>query len=89
MKFQHYDIGYLREGETIEVNLEGDAAHVKMLDTENYLLYRTGRKHISRGGLVNGSSIRLKVPYAGNWHVAVDLGINDGMVSSLIKLISV
>ena len=71
MRFNHYNLGHKRAGEVVEVSLSGNAANVRLLDTANLSSYKNGRRHRYWGGLAKRSSVRLRVPRSGNWHVTV------------------
>lgn len=87
MKFQVYDLHQCSRGERIQVNLRGNAANVRLMDSSNYNNYRNGRKHRYRGGLVTRSPIVLTVPNSGHWYVTVDLaGLRGSVSSSVTKL---
>ena len=88
MQFQHYDLGILSGGETVVVGLEGNAANVLLLDSNNFSTYRqkgTGYKYY--GGHVQQSPFRIRVPHSGHWHVAIDLGGYGGTVKSTVRVV--
>ena len=71
-------------GETVHVELNKQA-NVRLLDEYNYSLYRRGLAHRYLGGLAVRSPVRLSIPTAGHWHVAVDL---QGFIGSVRAAIS-
>ena len=71
MKFIHTDLGNRKGGEIVEVNLSGNAANVRLMDSSNFQSYKNGRQHKYYGGHAKRSPVRLKIPRAGHWHVAV------------------
>lgn len=87
MSFTHYDLGFLNGGETVEVTLSGNAANVLLVDDVNFQHYRSGRRHEYYGGHFKHSPVRLRVPRAGRWHVAVDLGGGAGSVRSSARVL--
>lgn len=87
MKFTHYDLGYLRGGEVVEVSLKGSAANVRLLDGANYKSFKAGSKHRFYGGHAKRSPVRIHVPRAGHWHLTVDLGGYSGSVRSGIRVL--
>jgi hypothetical protein len=87
MKFTHYDLGHLSGGETVEVQLSGNAANVRLMDSSNFQSYRSGRNHRYYGGLAKQSPVRLHVPHSGHWHVTVDLIGLAGSVRSGIRIL--
>lgn len=73
MQFIHTDLGQRQRGEVVEIQLQGSAANVRLLDSSNFSNYRNGRQHRYIGGLAKRSPIRLQIPQSGHWHVAVDM----------------
>lgn len=86
MKYQHYNLNYLQKGQTIEINLSGNSANVKLMDTNNFYYYKNGKSHRYYGGHAKSSLTRLVVPQSGNWHLTIDLGGYTGNVSSNIRV---
>jgi hypothetical protein len=86
MKFTHYDLGYRRAGEVVEVTLQGSAANVRLMDSSNLSSYRAGRSHRYSGGLATRSPVRLAIPHSGNWHVTVDMVGLRGSVRTGIRM---
>ena len=87
MNFMHHDLGYQRGGEIVQVTLEGNAANVLLLDNSNFSSYKAGRQYRHYGGHAKESPVRLKIPSAGHWHVAVDLGGYAGQVRSSAQVL--
>ena len=87
MRFQHYDMGNRSRGEIVEVTLAGSAANVRLMDSNNFHSYRSGRQHRYVGGLAKRSPVRLQVPHSGHWHVTVDLQGLKGTVRSGVRLV--
>ena len=85
MKYTVYDLGQCRRGERIQVSLQGNAAHVRLMDSSNYSSYRSGRRHRYYGGLVKRSPIVLTVPSSGHWYITIDLAGLAGSVRSSIR----
>lgn len=71
MQFTDYNLAYRRAGEIVEVVLQGTEANVVLLDSSNFSSFKAGRSHRFIGGLAKRSPVQLRVPHAGNWHVAV------------------
>jgi uncharacterized protein DUF1883/TIR domain-containing protein len=86
VKYTHYDLGRLEHGAVVVVNLKGNAANVRLMDSSNYQSYRNGRRHRYSGGLVKRSPMRLPVPSTGHWHVTVDLLGLRGRVQSGVSV---
>jgi hypothetical protein len=87
VKFTHYDLGHLSGGETVEIELSGNAANVRLMDSSDFQNYRSGRRHHYYGGLAQRSPVRLHVPHSGHWHVTVDLMGLRGSVRSGIRIV--
>jgi hypothetical protein len=82
-----YDLGQLRKGATVVVQLSGQA-NVLLMDASNYRAYASGRGGQVRyfGGLQKRSPARLPVPNDGHWYVAVDLGGYGGRIRSGVAI---
>ena len=87
MQFIKHDLGQLSGGEIAEVSITS-AANVRLLDSENFRKYRSGRPHRYTGGHSKTSPVRFQVPRSGHWYVVVDLGGYAGKVASSIRLLS-
>ena len=87
MKFQHYDLGKLDKGRIVLVTISGSSANVKLMDSQNFQNYKSGRKHSFYGGHVTSSPFNISVPNYGNWYVTIDLGGYTGKLSSSVKVI--
>ncbi len=86
MQYQHYNLNSLKAGQLVEINLSGNAANVKLMDSNNFNNYKFGKAYHFYGGYMTSSLTRLKVPSSGNWHVAIDLGGYRGSVKSSVKV---
>lgn len=60
MNFSYYDLGNLKKGQVVEVQLTA-AANVRLMDSSNYRNYKNGRKHKYYGGYVTSISIVVTV----------------------------
>jgi len=87
MQFIKHDLGQLSGGDIIEVTITG-AAYVRLLDSHNFLMYRSGRRFKYTGGHFKSSPVRLEIPNAGHWFVAVDLAGYAGEVGSSARVLS-
>jgi hypothetical protein len=87
--FIHSDLGYRQAGDVVEITLSGSAANVRLLDSSNFQAYRAGRQHRYIGGLARQSPVRLQIPNAGSWHVAVDMQGLKGTARASFRLIPV
>lgn len=85
MNFLHNDLGCLDGGEVVEVTLSA-AANVRLMDSGNFQNYRSGHRHEYFGGHATRSPVRLLVPRAGHWHVAIDLGGYAGNVRAGVRI---
>lgn len=87
MEFVHHDLGHRSTGEIVEITLSGNAANVRLMDSSNFQSYRNNRQHRCIGGLAKKSPVRLPIPNAGHWHVAVDLAGLGGSVRSSARIL--
>lgn len=72
MQFIDIDLGQCQRGDIAEITLSS-GANVRLLDSSNFNAYRSGRNHRAIGGLAKVSPVRIQIPQAGHWHVAVDM----------------
>jgi hypothetical protein len=86
MQFIHNDLGNLSGGEVVEVSLSSQA-NVRLMDSSNFASYRNGGQHRYFGGHAARSPMRLQVPNAGHWHVAIDLGGYGGNVRAGVRVL--
>lgn len=87
MNFIHSDLGMRKGGETVEVTLSGSAANVRLMDSSNFSNYKSGRHHSYYGGHAKRSPVRLRIPRAGHWHIAVDTGGLAGTVRAAFRVL--
>jgi len=87
MIFQHYDLGQLQGGETIEVTLVGNAANVKLMDRLNFQNYKNEMDYKYYGGHIMKSPFMTIVPNSGHWFITIDLGGFNGNVSSSVRVL--
>ena len=73
MQFNHWNLGYQNQGDIVVVNISGNAANVRLLDSTNFQNYKSGRRHNYYGGLMTQSPAEIPIPRSGNWHVAIDM----------------
>lgn len=86
MQFNHHDLGQIDGGSTVIVTLVGTEANVQLMDENNFRRYRRGDSFKYVGGHYKQSPVRLATPYAGHWHVAVDLGGYAGRLGTSVEV---
>lgn len=86
MQFIHNDLGQRRGGEIVEVTLSS-GANVRLMNSSNFMNYKNGRRHQYIGGLAKRSPIRLQVPNAGHWHVAIDMQGLRGSTRASVRVL--
>jgi len=65
---------YLSAGDTVVVKLS-HKCYVRLLDDDNFQKYRNGFTYqASGGGYYEKSPVNIKVPAAGFWVIAIDMG---------------
>lgn len=80
--FQHYSLGYQKQGTTAVVTLSGNRANVRLMDGPAFASYQRGGQYRFIGGQAQSSPVRLIIPSDGNWHVVVELIGLGGSVRS-------
>lgn len=83
--YLHYEFD-LSEGDSVEVILDGQA-NVRLLDEENYSLYKNRKRHRYHGGFAKESPVILPAPHAGHWHVVIDLGGYAGTIRGTARVL--
>lgn len=87
MKYTVYDLHNCRQGERVQVTLQGNAANVRLMDSSNYNSYKNGKRHQYYGGLARRSPVVLTIPRSGHWYVTIDLmGLAGTVRTSIRKL---
>lgn len=87
INFIQHNLGQRKSGEIVQVNLSGNAANVRLMDSSNFQSYKSGRQHRYYGGLAQKSVIRLQIPHSGTWYVAVDMQGLGGSVRSSVDIL--
>jgi hypothetical protein len=88
MNFLDYDLGNIEKGRIVEINLQGNAANVQLLDSSNFSNYKAGRQYRYIGGLAKQSPIRLQTTHSSHWHVAIDMRGMRGTVRASVNVLS-
>lgn len=87
MNFIHRDLGYRKRGESVEIELSGNAANVRLMDSASFAAYKRGRRHRYHGGMAKRSPVRLQIPSDGHWHVAVDMQGLGGKTNASVRVL--
>lgn len=87
MKYNVYELGNRKQGETVQITLKGSAANVKLMDSSNYQKYKNRRNHKYYGGLAKKSPVILPIPRSGRWYVTVDMQGLRGSVSTSVRML--
>lgn len=85
MKYLCYNV-HTGPGDVVLVNLSSQA-RVLLLDSTSFSAYQCGRSFRYHGGWAIASPARLSPPYAGHWHVVVDLGGRAGSVRAGVQVL--
>lgn len=85
MNFLHYEFD-LPTGAVVEATLDKQA-NVRLLDDDNFALYRKGSRHEYVGGLAKESPVIIAAPHAGHWHLVIDLGGYPGTVRASARVL--
>jgi hypothetical protein len=64
---------YLNAGDIVVVTCDHQC-NVRVMDDSDYSSFKRGASHHYNGGFYTHSPIRIVVPSAGYWNVAVDTG---------------
>lgn len=86
MDYSYCNLGFLAEGEIVEVSLS-TATNVRLMSFSDFRSYKMGNSFRYRGGYVTHSPCRIMIPHSDVWYLTVDLGGAHGRVSSSCKII--
>lgn len=67
-----WDLGLCTADTTVEVELRGVEAFVRLMDADEYQAYLDDDECIYYGGVWENSPVVLEVPYDDHWHLVVD-----------------
>ena len=87
MRFNHWHLGQREGGDVVVLNLPGDAAEVRLLDSDNFQSYQAGQGYRYYGGMVDRSPSEIPIPYSGAWHIAAELPASAGQPHGGIKVV--
>lgn len=85
MKYLHYRL-QINAHEVVQVTLP-QSAYLRLLNEENYPLYRSGEQYRYHGGMATGSPAVIKPPEPGFWHLCIDLGGPDGTLTATVHVV--
>ncbi len=86
MNFLQFDLGQRQRGEIVEVTLSS-GANVRLMTSSEFSNYKGGRRHQYIGGLAKRSPVRLQIPSAGRWYVAVDMQGLQGSTRASVNVV--
>lgn len=67
-----WDLGLCTAGTSVEVELRGVEAFVRLLDADEYQAYLDGDEYEYFGGVWQVSPVGVDVPYDDHWFLVVD-----------------
>jgi len=85
MKYWFHDVGNIDDSHILEISMDY-AAHVRVMDRNNYNEYRSRRAYKSISKYVTASPFTIKVPRASHWFVVIDLEGKPGVVASEVRV---
>ncbi|MEE9162686.1 MAG: DUF1883 domain-containing protein [Candidatus Neomarinimicrobiota bacterium] len=85
MHFIHYALD-LGSRDVVQVDLDTEA-YLRLMDDENYEVYRQGENYRYFGGLAEKSPANIKPPKKGHWHLCIDLGGKDGEFIAQVHIV--
>lgn len=84
MDFEYHYLGFLNGGEVISVKIN-QQAHVALLDTPNLSRYARRQRYRHYGGLQSYAERRYKIPFPGEWHIAINTGAPSSQVRGEVR----
>lgn len=85
MHFLHYTLD-LGSRDVVQVELDVEA-YLRLMNDENYEIYRQGKNYRYYGGLAEKSPANIKPPSRGHWHLCIDLGGKDGEINAQVHIV--
>lgn len=80
-----YDLGVAGPGKSIIVNITR-AVLVRIMDAENYALYKAGEDCKAFQGTLTSSPYRFRVPREAHWYVIIDPNVYRGTAEFSVRL---
>lgn len=80
-----YDLGPAGPGKSIIVNVTR-AVVVRIMDAENYALYKAGEDCKAFQGTLTQSPYRFRVPREASWYVVIDPNVYRGIAEFSVRL---
>lgn len=84
MKFLHAEYS-ISPDDIVQVTLSGHA-NVMLLDDGAFSAYKRSRPYKYTGGWTQHSPVCLSPPFAGRWHLVIDLGGRSGEVKAGVRI---
>ncbi len=84
MNYQRWDLGWVKAGTVVTVDLSGTECNVLLLTPSNFNKFHRGQAYEYYGGHFKKSPVQLDVPFAGQWVVVINLGGFSGSVSARV-----
>ncbi len=85
MEHVHFELN-ANAGQVVRIELN-QQANVLLLDPLNYMSYCRGDAYRYHDGLQKVSPAFIRVPHAGHWHVAIDLGGGSGYIQASVQIV--
>ena len=84
--FLHSELN-LGPKQMVRVELEGNAANVRLLDDDNFSKYKVREEYSYFGGYATSSPVNLRPPSEGRWHLVVDLPGAKARVEARVSVV--
>lgn len=81
-----YDLGFAGPGQSIVITITRSVA-VKIMDQENYDLYKADEDCKAFSGRLTSSPYRFKLPQESDWHVVINPSTYSGTAEFNVRLI--
>ncbi|MFE2757944.1 DUF1883 domain-containing protein [Actinosynnema sp. NPDC059335] len=85
VEYLYWDLGSCAGGTSFEVELDGSAANVFLVDRGNFSAYQRGRAYQYYGGFFDYTPLTIEVPYKARWYLVVD-GYDDDITVTFEEL---
>lgn len=85
MQFVHYR-EHMSGGDAAIVNCSHQC-NVRLMDDNNFRLFKSGRRHEYYGGFYERLPARISVPCTGYWNVVIDLGGGSASIRHSLQVV--
>ena len=88
MEYKFFDLGKMKEGDTVEVTVSGASANVRLMDAQNFQLFKDQKEFTYFGGVTEEGTKNKAIPHNGNWILEHDMKGIDGQAKVTVRVLN-